>query len=411
MIGRAERFIGWRYLVSKRSVRFINVIGVVSVAGITVGVAALLVALSVFNGFNSVVTKVLVTFDPHLRIEVPGAMDSAAYAGASAAVAGDRRVSAWSPFVSGKALLSAGYRQRVVFVRGVEERSLEAVTGVGSRMVLGGTGLAAVDGVPGIIVGITLADRLSSVVGSEITVVSPAGMQGAVAGTGAPVQHRYRIAGIFESQNREYDANYAFISIDEAARLFDLPGKVSGLDVRIRDIEDAAAVKASLVAALPAGFDVSTWYDLHRSLYTVMQVERWSAYVLLSLIVAVATFNVLGSLTMSVLEKRRDIAVLRTCGLARGSVVKIFLFEGLVTGAAGTAAGLVLGLGVILLQKEFGLFPLDPTVYIIPAIPVEIRLGDFLSVTAASMGLSTLAAFYPARRASMVEPAAALRWE
>jgi lipoprotein-releasing system permease protein len=411
MIGRVERFIGWRYLVSKRSVRFINVIGIVSVAGITVGVAALLVALSVFNGFNSVVTSVLVTFDPHLRVEKPGAMDAGEYAAASAAVASDGRVAAFSPFVSGKALLSAGYHQRVVFVRGVEERTMDAVTGIGARMVLGGTSLAPVDGVPGIIVGITLADRLSSVVGAEITVVSPAGMQGYVAGTGAPVQHRYRIAGIYESQNREYDANYAFISIDEAGRLFDLPGKVSGLDVRIRDIAGAAGVKESLLAALPKGFEVSTWYDLHRSLYTVMQVERWSAYILLSLIVAVATFNVLGSLTMSVIEKRRDIAVLRSCGLGRGSVVKIFLFEGLVTGAAGTAAGLLLGLAVIFLQQEFHLFPLDPTVYIIPAIPVEIRLWDFISVTAASMGLSTLAAFYPARRASMVEPAAALRWE
>ncbi len=142
-----------------------------------------------------------------------------------------------------------------------------------------------------------------------------------------------------------------------------------------------------------------------------MRIERWSAYILLSLIIAVASFNVLGSLTMSVLEKRRDIAVLRSCGLPRGSVIRIFLFEGLLTGAAGTAAGIVLGLAVIFLQMEFHLFPLDPTVYIIPAIPVEIRLWDFISVIAASMGLSTLAAFYPASRAAAVEPAAALRWE
>lgn len=411
MIGPVERFIGWRYLVSKRSIRFINVIGIVSVAGITVGVAALLVALSVFNGFNGVVTSVLVTFDPHLRVEKPGPMDPAEYARAAAAVSADPRVSASAPFASGKALLSAGFHQRVVIVRGLDEASIDAVTGIGARMVLGNHRFEGEDGIPGIVIGLTLADRLSSVVGSEITVVSPSGMQGAITGAAAPRQRRFRIAGIFESQNREYDANYAFVSLGEAQDLFDLGRGVSGIDVRIREIGEAAGVKEALAASLPAGYEVSTWYDLHRSLYSVMQVERWSAYILLSLIVAVATFNVLGSLTMSVIEKRRDIAVLRSCGLARASVVRIFLFEGLVTGAAGTAAGLLLGLAVVLLQREFHLFPLDPTVYIIPAIPVEIRLWDFVAVTAASMGLSTLAALYPARRASAVEPAAALRWE
>jgi lipoprotein-releasing system permease protein len=411
MIGATERFIGWRYLVSKRSVRFINIIGIVSVAGITVGVAALLVALSVFNGFNSVVTSVLVTFDPHIRIEKRGFMDSSEYAKTAAVVAAEGSVAAFSPFVSGKALLTAGYRQRVVFVRGIDEREIDAVTGIGSRMVLGGTSFAARDGAPGIIVGITLADRLSSVVGSEITVVSPAGLQGAVTGSGAVRQERYRIAGIFESRNREYDADYAFISLGDAGRLFERPGRFSGIDIRVGNIDDAAGAAEAIRSLLPADYTVSTWYDLHRSLYTVMTIERWSAYILLSLIIAVASFNVLGSLTMSVLEKRRDIAVLRTCGLPRGSVVRIFLFEGLVTGAAGTAAGILLGLAVIFLQKEFSLFPLDPTVYIIPAIPVEIRVWDFVSVTAASMGISSLAAFYPARRASLVEPAAALRWE
>ncbi len=406
-----ERFIGWRYLVSRRSVRYINVIGIVSVTGITVGVAALLVALSVFNGFNAVVTSVLVTFDPHIRVEKRGSMDGGEYARAAAAVGSDPRVTAFAPFVSGKALLTAGYHQRAVTVRGIDETEIASVTGIGARMVLGGTALGDSGGLPGIIVGITLADRLSSMVGAEITAVSPAGLKGAVSGAAAPRQSRYRIVGIFESQNKEYDANYAFVSIDEAARLFERPGTINGLDIRVTDIALAGVAAEALRARLPGDYLVSTWYDLHRSLYSVMKIERWAAYILLSLIVAVASFNLLGSLTMSVLEKRRDIAVLRSCGLPRRSVIRIFLFEGLVTGAAGTTAGLLLGLGVIFLQQEFHLFPLDPSVYIIPAIPVEISPWDFLSVSVASMGLSTLAAFYPARRAAAVDPAAALRWE
>ncbi|HLB01382.1 MAG TPA: ABC transporter permease, partial [Bacteroidota bacterium] len=383
-MNRIERFIGWRYLVSKRSVKFINVIGIVSVVGIAAGVAALLVALSVFNGFNSVVTSVLVSFDPHIRIEKKGAMDVEEYSAVSRVAAADPRVVAISPFISGKVLITAGYHQRVVSVRGIGEKEMNAVTGIGSKLVLGDASLGTGADTTGIIIGITLADRLSSVVGSAVTVVSPAGLQPALTGAGAPRQFRFTITGIFESQNKEYDANVAFVSLGAAQALFEKPGMANGMDVRVSDISGAEGVKKAVAGRLGPQYTVSTWYDLHRSLYSVMQIERWSAYVLLSLIIAVASFNVLGSLTMSVLEKKRDIAVLRSCGLPRRSVVKIFLFEGLLTGVAGTAAGMLMGLAVVLLQQEFRLFPLDPTVYIIPAIPVEIRLWDLFSVAAAS---------------------------
>ncbi len=410
-VNGVERFIGWRYLVSKRSVRFINVIGIVSVVGITAGVAALLVALSVFNGFNSVVTAVLVSFDPHIRVEKNGTMDPDEYGSVSGLVASDPRVVVASPFMTGKALITAGYQQRVASVRGIGEEEMAAVTGIGSKIVLGDSSLTAPDGSPGIIIGITLADRLRSVVGSRVTIVSPAGLQPALTGTGTPRQFTFTVTAIFESQNKDYDANVAFTSLAAAGTLFERPGRVSGIDVRVRDMSEAPAVRDDLRGRLGPEYTVSTWYDLHRSLYSVMQIERWSAYVLLSLIIAVASFNVLGSLTMSVLEKKRDIAVLRSFGLPRRSIVRIFLFEGLLTGIIGTAAGMVTGLAVVLLQMEFHLFPLDPTVYIIPAIPVEIRVADLFSVAAASMGLATLAALFPARRAASVEPVSALRWE
>lgn len=410
-VNRIERFIGWRYLVSKRSVRFINVIGIVSVVGITAGVAALLIALSVFNGFNSVVTSVLISFDPHIRVEKNGMMDEDDYREVSRVVASSPRVIASSPFISGKALVTAEYHQRVVSIRGIEEKEMNAVTGIGSKIVLGDTALTTSGGLPGIIIGLTLADRLSSVVGREITIVSPAGLQPALTGSGTPRQFRFIVTGIFESQNKDYDANVAFTSLDAARTLFEKPGMVSGLDVRVADISDAAGVRDLVRGGLGADYTVSTWHDLHKSLYSVMEIERWSAYVLLSLIIAVASFNVLGSLTMSVIEKKRDIAVLRSFGLPRRSVMKIFLFEGLLTGIVGTAAGIIIGLAVVILQQEFHLFPLDPTVYIIPAIPVEIRLWDLFSVAVASMGLATLAALFPARRAASVEPVSALRWE
>ena len=260
-----ERFIGWRYLVSRRSIRFINVIGIVSVTGITVGVAALLVALSVFNGFNAVVTSVLVTFDPHIRVEKRGFMDSTEYSSAAAAVGSDARVAAFAPFVSGKALLTAGYHQRAVTVRGIDEKEIGSVTGIGAKMVLGGTSLGETDGLPGIIVGITLADRLSSVVGAEISVVSPAGLQGAISGATAPRQARYRIVGIFESQNKEYDALYKqseqeLDPVKRAAMYVKLNDMVVG-DNYVQPIAARArttALKAGLAAHL-SGWDNDLW--------------------------------------------------------------------------------------------------------------------------------------------------------
>jgi lipoprotein-releasing system permease protein len=222
---------------------------------------------------------------------------------------------------------------------------------------------------------------------------------------------KFRITGIFESNNKDYDAGYAYISAAAAQKLFNLPGTYSGIDIRLDDFNGAEEAKAALVRELPADMTVSTWYDLHQSLYSVMKMERWSAYVLLCLIVLVATFNMLGSLTMAVIEKRRDIGVLKAMGMTPGGIVRIFMVEGLLIGVIGTALGIVIGLGVLLLQVRYQIFPLDPTVYIIPAIPVEIRWTDFLAITAASVGLSFVAAYYPARRAAATLPTEVLRWE
>jgi lipoprotein-releasing system permease protein len=181
--------------------------------------------------------------------------------------------------------------------------------------------------------------------------------------------------------------------------------------MRLHDIQDAEPTKARLSLQLGDQYTVSTWYDLHKNLYSVMKIERWSAYLILCLIVGVATFNVLGSLTMGVIEKKRDIGVLKSLGATRGSITRIFMFEGLLVGSIGTGLGLLLGLIVCYLQIHFQLFPLDPNVYIIPAIPIEVRWGDFVAVTIASMVLSTVASLYPARRAARLLPVTAIRWE
>lgn len=406
-----EHFIARRYLHSKRQLGFIRIIMLVSVTGITVGVAALVIVLSVFNGFNSVVTGVLVGFDPHLRVEPVAGKALQTSAALERELRADPRIHAWAPFVSGKVLLQSASHSRVVFLRGVVDTLADRVSGVPEKIVLGEFRLREREGRTGIVLGLTLADRLGAVVGTELTVVSPVGVDAVIMGMGQPLMRTCVVTGIYDSNNKEYDAQYAFVDLELARTLFAAGAVPGGVEMRLHDIADAQAVRDDLARAGDGAWRVLTWYDLHRDLYSVMQIERWAAYIILCLIVGVATFNVLGSLTMGVIEKRRDIGVLRALGATRGAIVRVFMFEGILVGTIGTVFGVALGLLVCWLQIRYHLFPLDPTVYIIPALPVDVRWTDFVAVGGASMLLSTLASLYPALRAARSAPAESLRWE
>lgn len=408
---RYERFIAQRYLRSKRQMRFINIIMLVSVLGITVGVAALIIVLSVFNGFNSVVTQVLVGFDPHIKIEAQKGKSIQLSDSLLQILDGDARIAGWSPYIASKALLVTSQFNRVVMIRGVVDSTIDRVSGVKQSTILGEFRFNDSPTDAGIVIGLALADRLGATVGSELTIVSPVGVDAMLMQFGQPTMRKCRVVGIYDSNNKDYDAHYAFVSLETARQLFRFPNTVSGVDMRLPTIRNADVMKAWLGTRLKEGYTVSTWYDLHKDLYSVMQIERWSAYIILCMIVGVATFNVLGSLTMGVIEKRRDIGILKALGATHGSVVRLFMFEGVLVGTIGTVAGTVIGLIVCYLQIHYQLFPLDTNVYIIPAIPVEIRGSDFIAVSGASMVLSALASLYPALRAARMLPVESIRWE
>jgi lipoprotein-releasing system permease protein len=408
---RYEHFIARRYLRSKRQLRFINIIMLVSVIGITVGVAALIIVLSVFNGFSSVVTQVLIGFDPHVRVEATKGKSVQISDSLLREVSRDPRIAGVSPFVESKALLVVREQNRVVEVRGVVDSLVGHVSGVSRSIVLGRFRFDDTRISGGIVLGLALADRMGATVGTEVTVISPIGVDAMLMQFGQPLTRKCTVVGIYDSNNKDYDAHYAYVSLESARYLFQYRNGVGGIEFRLNSITDAESVKEKLALKLGDQYSVSTWYDLHKDLYSVMKIERWSAYLILCLIVGVATFNVLGSLTMGVIEKKRDIGILKSIGASQGSITRIFMFEGLLVGIIGTGLGLGIGLLVCYLQMQYHLFPLDPNVYIIPAIPVEVRWMDFVAVTLASMVLSTLASLYPARRAATLLPVTAIRWE
>jgi lipoprotein-releasing system permease protein len=193
--------------------------------------------------------------------------------------------------------------------------------------------------------------------------------------------------------------------------LFELGKNVNGLELRLDDIGNSDEAKNSLQSSLGGKFRVNTWYNLHEDLYSVMKTERWTAFIILSLIIAVASFSIVGSLTMTVIEKRRDIGILKAMGTSHGSILKIFMFEGVLIGIYGTISGCILGLGVCLAQIYFKMIPLDTNIYSIEALPVHLRYTDFIFTGICAVFLSVTASLYPSLRAAAQEPIESIRWE
>ncbi|RPI73895.1 MAG: ABC transporter permease, partial [Ignavibacteriales bacterium] len=253
---------------------------------------------------------------------------------------------------------------------------------------------------------------LQTITGDTITVISAAGVEQALSQFTLPNTKKFIVEGIYSSNNNEYDASFIFASLPESSELLGYNGSIQGYEIWLNNSDNAFSVKDNLASLLDNNlYSINTWYDFHIDLYSVMQIERWTAYIILSLIIAVATFNILGSLSMSVIEKKRDIGILRSMGSGEKSIIKIFMFEGLLIGITGTIAGLILGYLVCYLQLEFNIYPLDPTQYKIDSLPMELRISDFFYISGASMLLSFLASLYPAKKAVKINIVESIKWE
>ncbi|MDO8549229.1 MAG: ABC transporter permease [Ignavibacteria bacterium] len=405
-----ESFVAKRYLVSKHKINFITIISIISIIGITIGVAALIIVLSVFNGFGSLVTSFLMNFEPHLRVEMIS--PEANRVNLEKVLHSTQEIKDYSPFVSGKVLVYNSSLTSAVTLKGIDEQDADDIYGINKSILFGKFDLSSKGNFPKAIIGLQLADHLQTLTGDTITIISPAGVERALTQFTMPNTKRFIVAGIYSSDNNDYDASYIFSSLKECQGLLGYDKTIQGFEVKLNDIDESFDVKEKLSSELDKNlYSINTWYDFHKDLYSVMQIERWTAYIILSLIIAVATFNILGSLSMSVIEKKRDIGILRSMGAGEKSILKIFMFEGLLIGVIGTLAGIFIGYLVCYLQLKFNIYPLDPTQYKIDSLPVELRFSDFFYISGASMLLSFLASLYPAKKAVKVNIVKSIKWE
>ncbi|NUN07846.1 MAG: ABC transporter permease [Ignavibacteriaceae bacterium] len=404
---RIEKFIALRYLFSRHRVNFITIISYLSIAGIAIGTGALIVVLSVFNGFSSLVQSYLIGLDPHVRITLTG---DESKINPDSLFAEMSPVSGFTPIASGKAIVTRNKVVRIVNVNGVDHEAAKGVYGLEEFILYGNYDLK--DNVyPKAMIGFLMAERLQLLPGDTIQLVSPSDIKKFMSALVFPPSRTFVISGIFLSNNNDYDANYIFTSLSSARSLFGVREEYPGIDIKLNDINLADQFKSEMEDKLGENYQVETWYDLHSDLYNVMQLERWVAYIILSLIIVVATFNILASLSMTVIEKSSDLGTLKALGLNDNSVYRIFIYQGLFVGVIGTFLGFVLSLAVYWLQVNYKFYPLDPLKYKIDALPMLLSFYDFITVGLASLILATLASVIPARNSLKIKILEAIRYE
>jgi len=414
--------IARRYLFSAKQVSMISIITGIATVGLAIGVAALIVVLSVMNGFFDFVRDMLVSVDPHVRIvsvDERGLDDPDALMATALDL---QHVQEAAPFIEGRALLSIGgdgREARVVTVRGVDAATLGGVGEIVAQTGRGRFDVERRDGRSGLVMGMDLARRLGVRPATDERAGDPVGLLSAqgiermlTQPFSVPQVRPFELRGLYRLQGA-YDESHLFIGLAEAQQLFRMGTRVTGVELRLDDIDRSDRVQRALQTTLNSDrFEVLTWYDLQRSLYDVMQLEKWGATLILFLIVIVAAFNIVGSLTMIVIEKQRDVGVLQAMGVSRKDIRRIFLLEGGLIGAAGIGAGFVLGLTLAWLQDAYGLVPLaGAEAFLIDAYPIAVQASDLLLIGGGTLLLCLLAAVYPAARASAVAPARAVQVE
>ena len=410
-----ELFIGLRYTRAKRRNHFISVIALISMLGIALGVMALITVLSVMNGFQKELRGRILGVASHVVINGVGNR-LVPWRDVMASATKHPDVIAAAPFVLAQSMLSVGSAVQGAVIRGVDPQAEATVAEVGKHM-RSGRMEDLKPGEFGIVLGSELARALTVRVGETVVLIAP---QGQVTPAGIlPRLRQFRVVGIFEVGMYEYDYGLAYIDIEDAQRLYRLEDAVSGVRLKLDDLMQAPRVARELARLLPGEAYAADWTRSHANFFRAVEIEKRVMFIILTLIVAVAAFNIVSALVMAVTDKQADIAILRTLGASPGSVMKVFMVQGSLMGVIGTlagvAAGVVLALNIDVvvpfIEQTFGVRFLAKDVYYISDLPSDLQWADVIVIGVVSLVLTLLATIYPSWRAARVNPAAALRYE
>jgi lipoprotein-releasing system permease protein len=413
-----ELAVGLRYTLSGRRAGrrngFISFISALSVAGIALGVAALIVVLSVMNGFQKEVRDRMLSVLSHIEV-IATDKPMLDWAAVLEQTRRDPRIVAGAPYVSGQAMLTRDDSVRGVLVRGIDPALEPKVSELGTQVVQGRLD-SLVPGEFGIAIGRVLARQVDVALGDRIALIAP---QGTVTPAGVvPRVRQFTVVAIFESGHFEYDATLVLTALEDAAKLFRVEG-VSGLRLRTTDMQEAPRIAGELMRTLDPSLYARDWSRENRNWFAAVQIEKRMMFIILTLIVAVAAFNLVSMLVMTVTDKRSDIAILRTLGAAPRSVMAVFVVQGALVGLLGTLIGVTLGTLLALnvgpvvgsIERLFGFQVLPSGVYFISYLPSDLHWSDVITIGLTSSVLAFAATIYPSLRAASVRPAEALRYE
>lgn len=414
MFNKFEIEVGLRYIKSKQKKGFVSFISLVSIVGIALGVAALITVLSVMNGFQREIRTKIIGVTAHMQVmDASGTLQN--WQSLIKPITSNKQVLKYAPYVDGQALISFDGNVSGVLVRGIDPTLEPGVDDIGKHMTTGTNSLPA--GKFDVVIGKELAKQLGVEVGDKITVITPDG-QVTPAGT-IPRLKQFTVGGIFNLHMYEYDSSLILINIHDAETLLKMGTGVTGIRLMVDDVMNTQKIKAELEKTLPDNIIIMDWIEQHQNYFSAVELEKKMMFVILTLIVAVAVFNLVSTLVMTVNDKKADIAILRTMGASKRNIRNIFILQGGLSGIIGTVSGTILGLilatyiGNIVHFFEIvtGSKLISSDVYLIDYLPSQINFSDVISIFIVSIVLSIIATIYPSNSAAKIDPAEALRYE